>query len=205
MLLMPAFTHGLISRWTYLSRTIPGIGDLFKPLEATIRQKFLPSLTGQSPFSNTHRDLMAIPVRLGGLGIIDPSIWTTAHYCASQVITQPLTELIYKQSHSYTPEVRASQSKIKNSARILRRQYESLIATELKAKLPNDLQRAVTASTERGASSWLSTLPIGEHGFALHKGAFRDALCLRYGWRPPHLPSYCVCDKKFTIDHALSC
>ena len=38
-----------------------------------------------------------------------------------------------------------------------------------------------------------------------HKGAFRDALCLRYGWRPPLLPSLCVCDKTFNIEHALSC
>ena len=28
-----AFVHGLSSRWTYLSRTIPGVGDLFQPLE----------------------------------------------------------------------------------------------------------------------------------------------------------------------------
>ena len=48
-------------------------------------------------------------------------------------------------------------------------------------------------------------LPIAEHGFALHKGAFRDALCLRYGWRPPLLPSWCICDKSFTVEHALSC
>ena len=44
-----------------------------------------------------------------------------------------------------------------------------------------------------------------EHGFALHKGAFRDALCLRYGWRPPLLPSSCVCGKRFTVEHALGC
>ena len=60
-------------------------------------------------------------------------------------------------------------------------------------------------STEKGASSWLSTLPIEEHGFALHKGAFREALCLRYGWHPPHLPSHCTCSKQFTVEHALSC
>ena len=60
-------------------------------------------------------------------------------------------------------------------------------------------------STEKGASSWLSTLPIQEHGFALHKGAFRDALCLRYGWQPKHLPSHCACGSKFTVDHALNC
>ena len=55
------------------------------------------------------------------------------------------------------------------------------------------------------ASSWLSTLPIEDHGFALHKGAFRDALCFRYGWRPPLLPSQCVCGAKFTIEHSLNC
>ena len=50
-----------------------------------------------------------------------------------------------------------------------------------------------------------TSLNIDEHGFALHKGAFRDALCLRYGWCPSHLPSHCVCGEKFTVDHALNC
>jgi len=34
---------------------------------------------------------------------------------------------------------------------------------------------------EKGASNWLTVL-IEEFGFTLHKGAFRDALALRYGW-----------------------
>ena len=63
----------------------------------------------------------------------------------------------------------------------------------------------MAVASEKGASSWLSTLPIIEHGFALHKGAFRDALCLRYGWRPAHLPSHCICGAQFTSEHALSC
>ena len=48
-------------------------------------------------------------------------------------------------------------------------------------------------------------LPIGEHGFALHKGALRDAICLHYGWHPSGLPSTCVCSKDFTVDHAMNC
>ena len=60
-------------------------------------------------------------------------------------------------------------------------------------------------SSEKEASSWLATLPIAEHGFALHKGAFRDALCLRYGWRPSHLPSHCICGHHFTVEHAFIC
>eukprot|EP00117_Sycon_ciliatum_P042614 scpid35295/ scgid0921/ len=39
----------------------------------------------------------------------------------------------------------------------------------------------------------------------LHKQAFWDALCLRYGWTPPGLPTECVCGKAFSPEHALSC
>ena len=60
-------------------------------------------------------------------------------------------------------------------------------------------------ANKKGASVWLSTLPLKEHGFDLHKGAFRDALSLRYGWRPPDLPSNCVCGKSFSVDHSLTC
>ena len=57
----------------------------------------------------------------------------------------------------------------------------------------------------RGAWSWLTALPIQEHGFALHKEAFRDALALHYGWQSSHLPSNCACGASFTVEHALSC
>ncbi len=38
-----------------------------------------------------------------------------------------------------------------------------------------------------------TALPSVEHGFALHKGAFQDALALRYGWTPTDMPSTCAC------------
>jgi len=51
---------------------------------------------------------------------------------------------------------------------------------------PRHLQHAMELGSEKGTSSWLSILPIEEHG--LHKGAFRDALCLWYitGSRPTY-------------------
>ena len=55
------------------------------------------------------------------------------------------------------------------------------------------LSRAVFSYSEKGASSWLSILPIREQGFVLHKGAFVDALCLRYGWQPSNMATKCVC------------
>ena len=51
------FTHGQINKWTYLSRTIPDIEKFLKPLEDTIRQQFLPALTGQNAFKDLERDL----------------------------------------------------------------------------------------------------------------------------------------------------
>ena len=61
------------------------------------------------------------------------------------------------------------------------------------------------APSEKGASSWLSALPLREYGFALHKTAFHDALALRYGQLPLQMPSHCTCGSNFSIEHALSC
>ena len=50
-----------------------------------------------------------------------------------------------------------------------------------------------------------SVVPLTDHGFALHKSAFYDALALRYGWTPSKLSSKCDCGNSFTVEHALSC
>ena len=76
------------------------------------------------------------------------------------------------------------------------------MVSQIAPLLPPNLQRILT---EKGASSWLSVLPIEDHGFALHKGAFFDALCLRYGWLPEGLPFKCACGSGFTVDHAMNC
>jgi len=200
-----AFTHGLSSRWTYIARTIPDTGNLLRPLEEAIRHYFLPSLTGRSAFSNAERDLMALPVRLGGLGIANTTQQAAHHHNTSQKVTAPLVALILQQSNFYSPESKDTQRQAKLDARKTRQQRQTQEAAELHERLPNDMRRAVKVSSEKGASSWLSTVPIAEHGFALHKGAFRDALCLRYGWRPPGLPTTCVCGKNFSVEQALNC
>ena len=41
-------TWGLSSKWTYISRTIPNIEELFEPLKDAIRSHFIPALTGMA-------------------------------------------------------------------------------------------------------------------------------------------------------------
>ena len=67
------------------------------------------------------------------------------------------------------------------------------------------MKLAMDLAKEKGASSWLSVLPIDEFGFFLHKGAFQDAVALRYGWQLPNLPRVCVCGKNQSVDHAFTC
>ena len=69
-----AFTHGMISKWTFLLRTIPDIQENLQPLENTIHSTFIPAVTGRSPPNDSERTLFALPTRLGGLGLADPSI-----------------------------------------------------------------------------------------------------------------------------------
>ena len=71
--------------------------------------------------------------------------------------------------------------------------------------MSNNLQLSLKLAGEKGASSWLSTLPLECHGFALHKDDFCDALALHYGWSPKNLPVSCACGRSNNIEHALSC
>ena len=73
----------------------------------------------------------------------------------------------------------------------------------LRDSLSLSLQLAMDLAREKGASTWLTVLPIEEHGFTLHKQAFRDAISLRYGWTPAHIPTNCPCSQAFSVHHAL--
>ena len=61
--------------------------------------------------------------------------------------------------------------------------------------LSSFLWRSVVLSREIGSSSWLTALMLSDFSFPLHKGAFRDALYLRNGWRPSLLSNQlcCIC------------
>ena len=78
-------------------------------------------------------------------------------------------------------------------------------ANEIDKDLSIDQKRLITLAKEKGSSSWLTAMPIEEHGFFLNKGEFRDALHLRYGWDIQNAPQSCVCGSSFSIDHAMIC
>merc|ERR1712002_1096681 len=66
-------------------------------------------------------------------------------------------------------------------------------------------KRKIEMNIEKGASNWLSTMPIKEEGFSLTKDEFHTALSIRYGLPISRLPEYCVCGKDFSVDHSMKC
>ena len=68
-----------------------------------------------------------------------------------------------------------------------------------------NVRKALSLAKQKGSSAWLNTIPVVENGFALHKGVFRDAIALRYGWRPSGMPSLCACGNRNGVEHALGC
>ena len=58
---------------------------------------------------------------------------------------------------------------------------------------------------EKGASIWLSALPLKGEGYYLNKQEFWDLVKLSYGWPLSLLPIQCICGAQCNVQHALSC
>ena len=199
-----AYIHGQASKWSYISRTIPGIGHLLEPLEQVIQEKFIPAITGRPACSKTECSLLALPAKMGGLGLTISS--SDAGHCfeASSKITAPIAAMIALQGKD--PMSASIESKaIKSSVRNAKRDNQLAEAEAIFNELPPPQQHLLACTKEKGASSWVSALPIDEHRFYLHKGDFRDALCLRYGWQISNLPHHCACGDPLSVDHAMCC
>ena len=76
---------------------------------------------------------------------------------------------------------------------------------EVEQSLSKNTLRAVQQAKEKGASNWLSVIPLEEHEFTLNKGEFRDAIAIRYNKALRGLLSQCPCGQKYDVTHALNC
>ena len=85
-------------RWTYFLRTLPDIAELRKPLKRAINEVLIPAVTYHT-VTKVERDLLAYPVRMGGLGFTEPVVTSSSEYEASIKVTNPLVRRIVEQEH----------------------------------------------------------------------------------------------------------
>ena len=138
------------------------------------------------------------------MGITNPVSNSHSIFDASAQPTSPLVTAINTQDQDRlvnTFEVLEAKASIGQS----NRKHQTQQAESIYSRLSPQLKRHVDLAKEKGASSWLSVLPLDDHNFSLHKGAFKDAICLRYGWKLPNTPIKCSCGTTFSTDHAIVC
>ena len=67
------------------------------------------------------------------------------------------------------------------------------------------LSSIIKHQSQKGASLWLTTLPVENLGFLMNSQEFQDALCLRYNIPIKNMSAFCACGKANSVDHALCC
>ncbi len=196
------YTFGLKHRWTYFLQTLPNIQDLLQPLEDSISNYLLPALVDHN-CTPLERDILALPVKKGGIGVTNPCFEAPLEYSASKKVTAPMVEQIHLQAHNLPDD-----SEIQALKRTARKEKNDFLNDQVKsvnALASPKMKRMIEFASEKGASSWLTVVPVSEMDFTLNKQEFRDALKLRYDWPFKDNPTRFACGDLFNIDHAMIC
>ena len=103
------------------------------------------------------RNILALPVRLGGLGLANPSLEARREYASPVKVTKPLVEQIVSQSHQLPEDslTKLAQKEVR-SERLKELEHREELIKEM---APRKTQRALDLATEKGSSAWLTVLP----------------------------------------------
>ena len=134
------------------------------------------------------RNILALPVCLGGLGLGNPFLEARHEYASSVKVTRPLVEQTVSQSHQLPEDslTKLAQQEVR-SERLKELEHR---AESIKEMEPKKTQRASDLVTEKGSSAWLIVLPLQDLGFNLNKREFHMLNYATTGqWKisPPHV------------------
>ena len=198
------FTSGYKLELNFCMRTIPSIGEDLKRIDEILTSQVIPAITRGIQPNDTERRLFSLPPSLGGLGIPIFSELADREFSNSTILTEQLQKNILSQESQNNinkEAIKKIKAKIKRDKMELYQQHLNAI----KDSLPEDKIKLIEISCEKGASLWLSTMPIKEEGFQIDKQSFWDLIKIRYGHQLTHLPIECSCGSKFDLEHSLSC
>ena len=191
-------------KWKFVCRTTPGISEEMKDLGDPIRKKLIPSIMAIPHISDDMRAILKLPARMGGLGFLNPSEECTREFQNSLEMTSQIADAIFHQKHAL--EIDEEQQKrvvqqVRKRKEIVLREEQSTVLSNVSERMG----RIVMLSAEKGASSWLTSLPLKAVGFRLNKQQFIDAISMRYGMQLKDVPRTCACGQPHSVAHCLSC
>ena len=187
-----ANTHGLAGKWAYLSQAIEISCEQFSSLEEVMRLDFIPAISG-SAVSDIERVLLALPARMGCLGLPNPASDADVPYLWSGNVTKALVDRILRRRNGPLAEVvEVQRDAFKANQRSKARRLDEL-SSVTKEKLPPRMKRAVIAAEEKGLRACL--LPCHWRILAFHyrRKSFRMlSICAMDGPHLGFLHSACV-------------
>ena len=137
------------------------------------------------------------------MGIVIFAYIAKTEYQDSRNITEPLTKLHLEQTTEYNIS-RDQLAKEKYNIKKEKSQRNIERLQSLIIDLPTNKIRLNKINQEKGASTWLSTLPLKAEGYSLSKQEFWSLLKIRYGWPLLRLLNMCNCGAKYDLEHSLS-
>ena len=108
-----AYVSGFRHRFTYSIRTTPNIQNLLRPLDHVIDTKLIPALTDNQTISRNERLLLALPVRLGGLGIDIVADISSTEFENSKLICSSLIREIVQQNNEHSTEIQTPEAHLR--------------------------------------------------------------------------------------------
>ena len=199
-----AYIYGTSRRWQFVSRTTPGISESMKSLENLIRNKLMPTILGGRDINDEMRLILNLPARMGGMGFLNPSDEADQEYQNSVEATAKLTDAIYNQHPKFVVNEEEHVKIVDGIRKRKDDRWKDLQQQSLNIA-SDHMKRILLLASEKGASTWLTSIPMKMYGFRLSKQQFWDALCMRYDLCLKDVPKYCQCGQLYSINHSLTC
>ena len=117
----------------------------------------MPAIT-EHVTTQEERDLLELLVHLGRLGLVNPFRIASQEYEASVKITDPLVRQIVEQAHKSPDETEIKT--LQTSARREKDERLKMQCEQVRESLPGNTERAVELAMEKGASNWLTVIPV---------------------------------------------
>ena len=158
---------------------MPNIEQHLTRLDVIVDNVFIPAITDGHICSADERLLLSLPAKKGGLAIPMFSAVADIEFGNSCEATEQLIEHISKQDSTApmdSEQLKTARRSIANT----REELNNTTLQQLREKMSPEQLRSNDLAQMRGASSWLTTLPLKSENFDLNKREFYDALSLRY-------------------------
>ena len=140
----------------------------------------IPAIVGKDHITDQMRHIFSMPAKYGGLGILEPESVCSLEYESSIKATCQLTNAIFSQQQILKIDEEAQQDTMKE-VKQKKDAWSKALHDRIRSEASESQAKIIDLASEKGASSWLTSLPLAKYGFALNKQSADDCMTCKKG------------------------